>query len=95
MLLPLETGPVRDVLVQSIDSHNPSYIQQYGGHTSLPQDGSVHVARMNLSVSADVPLVDKTLQSPEARHAVDVLQHMLYGSLGLHGTSLLGAPSGK
>lgn len=69
--------------------------RQYGGHTALSQDGSVHVARTNLSVSADVPLVDTDLQNPEERQAVALLQHMLNGVLGLHGTSVLGEPLGK
>lgn len=67
---------------------------QYGGQTSLAHVMSVHVARINLSVSADVPFVDTLLQSPEARHAFGLLQHMLYGEAGLHGTSSLGEPLG-
>lgn len=55
---------------------------------------SVHVARMNLSVFADDPFLDTLWQSPEARHAAGLLQHMLKGVVGSHGTSSLGEPFG-
>lgn len=67
---------------------------QNGGQTSLFQVMSVQVARMNLSVSAKVPFSVMVLQSPEARHAVGLLQHMLYCEFGSHGTSSLGEPFG-
>lgn len=67
---------------------------QNGGQTSLVHVMSVHVARMNLSVSADVPFVVTLWQSPEGRHALGVLQHMLNVEFGSHGTSSLGEPFG-
>lgn len=72
----------------------PEVGMQNGGQASLFQVMSVQVARMNLSESADVPFVVTLLQSPEARQAVGLLQHMLIGELGSHGTSSLGEPFG-
>lgn len=85
------------VLLSSLSSRNRCgdvLGMQNGGQTSLVHVMSVHVARMNLSASADVPFVATLLQSPEARHAFGLLQHMLNGESGSQGTSSLGEPFG-